>query len=216
MRALRRLSVPLMVLVASLVSACDFWPRDLESLAESISREVPGEVTAWLIAGDGIVIDVANSPLDLSAQSELETRATVIAERAIADIDAPLEFITVTFHAGDLSDDPAKMREFIFLVMEHRPVLQPNLDVDATGPLTPDEVQAAIERLGDSVNAERRACALAEATKRAQLAGDPETLDPANVDMMPAGAWNTLDAFGKRIFLAQALVTEALFVCARP
>lgn len=82
------------------------------------------------------------------------------------------------------------MREFIFLVMEKRPVLQPYLDLDATGPLTADEIEVAIDRLdeahdqfGEPLTGEYRKCVLAEAEKRAHDAGDPETLDP--------GAWSS-------------------------
>ena len=113
------------------------------------------------------------------------------------------------------------MREFIFLVMEKRPVLQPYLDLDATGPLTADEIEVAIDRLdeaydqlGESLTGEYRKCVLAEAEKRAHDAGDPETLDPGSVEFLPAEPWNKLDAFSRRIFLTQAITSKALFICA--
>jgi hypothetical protein len=34
------------------------------------------------------------------------------------------------------------------------------------------------------------------------------------VELLPAGAWDDLDAFAKRLFLAQAITTKALFACA--
>jgi len=108
------------------------------------------------------------------------------------------------------------MREFIFLVMEKRPVLQPYLDLDATGPLTADEIEVAIDRLdeaydqlGESLTGEYRKCVLAEAEKRAHDAGDP-----GSVEFLPAEPWNKLDAFSKRIFLTQAITSKALFICA--
>lgn len=200
-------------LLAVLLSACDFWPKDLKPLADSIGRQVSGETTAWLVSGDVVVIGVAGSPLYRQERAELETLAIDIAEQAAAYIAAPLESIAITFHEGEISENPARMREFIFLVVDNRPVLQPDIDADATGPLTHDEVRAAVDRLGESVTTEQHGCALDEAEKRARVSGDPETLDPAGVEFLSAETWNELDAFGKRLFLAQALVSKAFFVC---
>ena len=160
-----------------------------------------------------MVIDVASSPSYGKAQPELEALATDIAEQTTEYSAAPLESIVITFHEGAVSDDPDKMREFIFLVMENRPVLQPYLDFDAAGPLTPDEIQAAVDRFGESLAEEQRKCILGEVERRAHRAGDPETLDPANVEYLTAGTWDALDAFGKRLILAQAITTSALFNC---
>jgi hypothetical protein len=215
---LRFRSVPLSLLLVFLVSACDFWPKNLDQLAESINARVSGRTTAWLVSGDIIVIDVAGSPLYSAAEPDLEAVATEIAEQAIGVSEAQLESIAITFHEGEISDDPNTMREFIFLVMENRPVLQPDLDFDATGPLTPDEVHSAIDNLGDSLTEEQKECARQEMEKRAVAAGDPQTLDPASHEFLsdlPAENWAALDAFGKRIILIQALTTEAVFFCIR-
>ena len=211
---MRLLSFKFMLLVAILVSACDFWPKDLQSLAESISQQVSGETTAWLVGGDSIVINVASSPLYLVDQPELEIRATDIAEQAIGFSEVPLEAIAITFYEGEVTEDQEKMREFIFLVKENRPILQPYLDFDATGPLTPDEVQAAIDRLGETVTGVQKECIHKEMEARARVAGDPETLDPATFEYLSAESWYVLDPFGKRLILAGALTTEALFFCA--
>jgi len=197
-----------------LVGACDFWPRDLEPLAESISGQASGETTAWLVAGDVVVIDVAGSPFYRQDPAELETLATDIAEQTVAYISAPLESIAVTFHEGEISENAEKRRQFIFLVTENHPVLQPYIDVDVTGPLTDEELQAAVDRMGESVTGEQRSCVLGEVERRARTAGDPETVDPASVEFLPAGNWDDLDAFARRLFLAQAITTKALFVCA--
>lgn len=210
---MRFLSVKLVLLLALLVSACDFWPRQLEPLAETISRQVSGETTAWLLGGDVLVINVEGSPAYRANQPELEALAAGIAEQAVASAAAPLESIVITFYEGAVSEDPESMREFIFLVLENRPVLQPYLDVDATGPLTHDEIQAVIDRLGESVTGEQRDCVLGEMAERARVAGDPETLDPANVEFVSAEFWEYLDAFGKRLMLAQAIATNAMFAC---
>jgi hypothetical protein len=207
----------LVLLAALLVAACDYWPRDLEPLAQSITQQVSGETTAWLVAGDLLVIDVAGSPHYRAAQAELEGLAGGIAEQAVAFATAPLESIVITFHEGAMSEDPEKMREFIFLVVDNRPELQPNLDFDATGPLTPDQLQAAIGRLDESMTPERRICVRREMENRARAAGDPETLDPASIEFLSAlsaATWDELEAFGKRIILLQAIATEAMFACA--
>lgn len=212
---MRLLSITLLFLVAVLVSGCDFWPRDLKPLAESISQQVSGETTAWLIGGDVVVITVAGSALYQAAPSELEAQATEIADQAIRFIEAPLESIAITFYDGVVSDDREKRREFIFLVMENRPALQPYLDLDATGPLTLDEIQAALDRLGETLAGDQRKCVLEEAKKRAQDAGDPATLNPEDVEFLTAETWNVLDAFGKRLTLTAAITTKALFDCAQ-
>jgi len=224
MQRLRRCRVPairffpliLAFLVAVLVGACDFWPKDLKPLADSISRQVSGETTAWLVSGDVVIIGVAGSPLYRQQRAELVAVATDIAEQAVAYIPTPLESIAITFHEGEISEDPEKMRQFIYLVTDNRPVLQPYIDEDATGPLGHDELAAAVDRLGDSVTGAQRDCVLAEAEQRASAAGDPETLDPASIEFLTAGAWDDLDAFARRLFLAQALTSKAVFVCAAP
>jgi len=213
----RSLSITLLVLTTILLGACDFWPRNLEALAESVSRQVSGETTAWLVGGDILVIDVARSPLYRAAQPELEASATGIAEQAIVFAGAPLESVSVTFHEGEVSDDPERMREFIFLVMDNRPVLQPHIELAATGPLTPDEIHAFVDRLDETAIGERRECVMREIEERARAAGDPEALDPARIEFLSTvspDTWNALDAFGRRLILTQAIATKALFVCA--
>lgn len=212
---MRFVSVKLAFLAMILVSACDFWPEELHSFTEAISIQVSGETTAWLLGGDAVVIDVAGSPLYQATQTELEAVATEIAEQANEFVEAPLESIVITFHESEVSDDQEKMRDFIFLVMEGRPVLQPYLDFDATGPLNLDEIEAAMGRLGEGLAKDQRECVRRESEMRARDAGNPETLDPANVEFLTAETWDVLDAFGKRLILTQAIITEALFLCAQ-
>ena len=203
-------------LLTALVSACDFWPRDLEALAESIGQQTSGEATAWLVGGDILLITVTGSPLFQADPSELETQATAIAEQAMAFDPAPLESMVITFYERSVYDDADTAREFIFVVMDGRPMLQPDLDVEATGPLTPDEIDAVMDRLDDTLADDHKTCVREEVQERARAAGDPELLDPASVEFLTAETWNALDAFGKRLILTQALTTEALFACAEP
>lgn len=211
----RSLGIKLAVLSAVVLGGCDFWPRELGPLAESITRQVSGETTAWLVGGDVVVIDVAGSPLYQEEETALAAVAGDLAGQAIEFVGTPLESIVIAFHEGDATGDEQRTREFIFLVMEDRPVLQPYIDVDATGPLTSVELRAAVDRLGESPPGEGRECIMREAEQRARLLGDPDTLDPAKVEFLSAETWRALDTLGaeKRIFLAQAIATEALFSC---
>jgi len=212
---MRFFSVKLLLLSTILVGACDFLPRELGPLAESVSQQVSGETTAWLVGGDVVVIDAAGSPLYRATQAELEAQATRIAEQAIEFTGSRLESILITFYEAEVTDAGEQKREFFFLVIENRPVLQPYLDLDATGPLTPGEIQAAMDRLGEKLPENQRECVREELERRAHDTGDPELLDPANVKYMTTESWSNLDAFSKRLFLSMALETEAIFACAR-
>ena len=212
---MRFFSVKLLLLSTILVGACDLLLSELGPFADSVSQQVSGETTAWLMGGDVVVIEVAGSPLYQANQPELEAQATRIAEQAIEFTESRLESILITFYEAEVTDTEEQKREFFFLVMENRPVLQPDLDVDATGPLTPGEIQAAMDRLGEKLPENQRACVREELVRRAHDAGDPELLDPANVNFLTAETWNKLDAFSKRLFLSAALETEAMFACAR-
>ena len=62
-----------------------FLPLKLLTLvAESISEQLSGEATAWLVGEDVLVITVAGSPVFRAQHSELEAQAIGIAEQAIA------------------------------------------------------------------------------------------------------------------------------------
>jgi hypothetical protein len=218
---MRGLSIVLGLLVAILVSACDLWPKELKPLAASIQRQVSGDTTAWLLGGDVVMINVTGSPSYRKPRSELEALATGIAEQAIEYSAAPLESIVITFYEGQVSDDPEKMSEFIFLVWKDSPVLQPYLPHNATGPLTKEELQAAVDlmdqsydRRETSLSDEHRECVVEELERRARDAADPETLDPATVEFLTSETWYLLDASARRIFLAQAILSKALFHCA--
>jgi len=86
---------------------------------------------------------------------------------------------------------------------------------DATGPLTLAEVQSNFFVFMDEpLEGERKECVFREVEARARAAGDPETLDPATVELLPVDHWDRLDPDGKRIILTQAITTKAFFVCA--
>ena len=56
-------------------------------------------------------------------------------------------------------------------------------------------------------------CIAEEVARLTREAGDPETLDPSTVEFLPVKSWSKLDAFGRRLALAQAITTKALFTC---
>ena len=88
------------------------------------------------------------------------------------------------------------------------------VDWEATGPLTLSQLNLneSHERF-TAQSADQQKCVRNEIKARARAAGDPESLDPTTVDLLPEKTWPRLDAEGKRIILAQAIVTKAFFEC---
>lgn len=204
----------LTVLLLVLLSACGYWPEELEALASALTEQMSAETTAWRVGRDVVVIDVAGAPLFRASDSEAESAATEMAAQAIAYVEVPLSGVSITFHEREVSDEADRLREYVFLVQDGRPVLQPSLDFSATGPLTLEEIEANFLSLREQPLSEaREACLLREVEARAQAAGDPETLDPAAVELLPADSWQLLDAAGRRLILMQAITTKASFVC---
>ena len=88
--------------------------------------------------------------------------------------------------------------------------------LDAKGPVTLEEVRANLmNRMDEPFQEFRRECVYREVEERAQAAGDPETLDPPTIEFLPSEHWEGVGAFGRRLALAQAILTKALFVCAQ-
>jgi hypothetical protein len=88
--------------------------------------------------------------------------------------------------------------------------------LDAKGPLTLEEVQTNLmDQMDEPFQEIRRECVYREIEERAQAAGDPETLDPATIELLPSEHWESVGAFGRRLVLAQAILTKAMFVCAQ-
>lgn len=213
----------LAVLIAMLVSACDWWPRDLEPLAESIRQEVSGETEAWLVGGDFAVINVAGSLAFGRPEPEREALALELAEQTIEFVETPLEAVTVTFYRNAMTDEGDDRAEFIFVVEDGQLVHTELVDLDASGPLTDAELEVSIDSFEaaydgpeDAWTPEQRDCVLEEAKERAAAAGDPESLDPATVSSLETVSpftWKALDAFGRRLLLVQVVSTEALFAC---
>lgn len=88
--------------------------------------------------------------------------------------------------------------------------------IDATGPLTLEEVEANfLSRVDLDLSEQRRECVYREVEARARAAGDPETLDPATVEMLPAEQWGELHPHGRRLVLAAVISNRAISECWR-
>jgi len=88
------------------------------------------------------------------------------------------------------------------------------VDPDARGPLTLEELKVSFENeVGRQLSSREQECVLREVAERAFSAGDPEALDPATVEFIPVDQWDGLDAHGKRIILAQVILTKSFFEC---
>ena len=88
------------------------------------------------------------------------------------------------------------------------------VDPDALGPLTLEELKISFDNeVGRQLSNREKECVLREVAERAFSAGDPEALEPATVEFLPVDQWDGLDAHGKRIILAQVILTKSFFEC---
>jgi hypothetical protein len=85
---------------------------------------------------------------------------------------------------------------------------------DADGKLTSAELDHFLVGMKEATNIseEEVNCINTEAKRRAEIAGDPETLDPRSLSL-PEENWVPLDKSDKRLILAQLVVTEASVFC---
>jgi len=85
-----------------------------------------------------------------------------------------------------------------------------------SGPLTSAEIESFASKMKESMGNEFAACISKEAAARALKLGDPETLDPTKVELLPVDEWGTLDKVGKRIILTQVVFNQASPLCIKP
>lgn len=86
----------------------------------------------------------------------------------------------------------------------------------AKGPITTGEITYFTTRIGARMNPltdTQRACVLRTSQDMAQQAGDPDMSKPAVMEFLSADNWSGLGHFGKRLILAQLLVTKAAQAC---
>ena len=89
------------------------------------------------------------------------------------------------------------------------------IDAQASGPLTLDELDVNIpEEMASQMSEGQQACFIAKIGDLAADAGDPETLDPADVAYLPTdGSWAGLTTHARRAILAQAVISRAITFC---
>ena len=83
------------------------------------------------------------------------------------------------------------------------------------GPISAAEIDVLTSDMAALVGAGVAACVKKEALARATQVGDPQTLNPKAVDLMPAQDWDRLDKPGKRLILTQVVINQAIAVCTR-
>ena len=87
------------------------------------------------------------------------------------------------------------------------------IDEGRRGALTLDELQVHTEG-NVALTPERRACYLAKIGELAAAAGDPETADVVALGYVTDGeGWRRLKRDGRRLILAQAIVSRAISYC---
>jgi len=92
-------------------------------------------------------------------------------------------------------------------------LFQPIPFAENSGPLTSAEIQYFTSNMKESVSPEQIACISKEAAVRAAKLGDPETLDPTQVELLPVDGWSLLDKPGKRLLLTQVVINQTLPLC---
>lgn len=92
--------------------------------------------------------------------------------------------------------------------------LPSNPPFDADGKLTSAELDYFMAGMKEATNISEKVenCIKTQAERRAEIAGDPETLDPKSLSLQEEN-WVPLDKSDKRIILAQLVVTEASVFC---
>ncbi|MEZ5556510.1 hypothetical protein [Haliea sp.] len=85
---------------------------------------------------------------------------------------------------------------------------------EADGKLTVAELDYFLGGMKEAANLseEMDSCIKAQAERRAEIAGDPQTIDPESLSL-PEESWVPLGKSDKRIILAQLVVTEASVFC---
>ena len=89
-----------------------------------------------------------------------------------------------------------------------------NSPFNADGTLTSAELDHFLVGMKEATNISEKVfdCIKTQAERRAELAGDPETLDPESLSL-PEENWVPLDKSDKRLILGQLVVTEASVFC---
>ena len=85
---------------------------------------------------------------------------------------------------------------------------------DADGNLTYAELDYFLAGMKEATNISEKvdSCIKTEAERRAEIAGDPQTIDPKSLSLAEEN-WVSLDKSHKRLILAQLIVTQSSVFC---
>ena len=85
---------------------------------------------------------------------------------------------------------------------------------NANGKLTFAELDYFLAEMKEATKISEKvdSCIKTETERRADIAGDPETIDPKSLPL-PEENWVPLDKSGKRLILAQLIVTQSSVFC---
>jgi hypothetical protein len=85
---------------------------------------------------------------------------------------------------------------------------------NADGKLTSAELDYFLAGMKEATNISEKvdSCIKTETELRADIAGDPETIDPKSLPL-PEENWVSLDKSDKRLILAQLIVTQSSVFC---
>lgn len=88
-------------------------------------------------------------------------------------------------------------------------------DFDSKGAINHAEITYFLSNLHESVflNEAQQACLWRTAEERASIVGDPQTLDPRKVELLPIDEWTRLGKSDKRLILTQVIVNQAILIC---
>ncbi len=92
--------------------------------------------------------------------------------------------------------------------------LSTNSPFDEDGKLTIAELDYFLAGMKEATNISEKmySCIKTQAVRRAEIAGDPQTIDPKSLSL-PEENWVPLDKSDKRLILAQLIVSEASVFC---
>lgn len=88
-------------------------------------------------------------------------------------------------------------------------------DFDSNGPINHEEITYFLSSMHESVplTEKQQTCLWRTAEERASLVGDPQTLAPTKVDLLPVKEWQRLGKSDKRLILTQVIVNQAILIC---
>jgi|GEM_PF-1943705 len=106
---------------------------------------------------------------------------------------------------------------FVFLLsscdLSLKELIEPSPFEANIGSLSSDEIQFFASKMRESLGDDIADCMIKEASFRASQLGDPETLDPTTVELLPADGWDDLDKPSKRLILTQVVFNQTLKPC---